>query len=97
MCMDIRSGAMKVAKWGNSLAVRLPRSHVEALGLREGDEVEIPPEAIRKLASDEDARRAAFLRRLDELSRPGPPGFKFDRDEIYDQRLNRIKLDDDAA
>jgi antitoxin MazE len=88
---------MKVAKWGNSLAVRLPRSHVEALGLREGDEVEIPPEAIRKVASDEDARRAAFLRRLDELSRPGPPDFKFDRGEIYDQRLYRIKLDDDAA
>ena len=88
---------MQVAKWGNSLAVRLPRSHIEALGLREGDEVEIPPEAIRKVASNEDARRAAFLCRLDELSRPGPPDFKFDRDEIYDQRLNRIKLDDDAA
>lgn len=88
---------MKVAKWGNSLAVRLPRSHVEALGLREGDEVDILPEAIRKVVSDVDARRAAFLRRLDELSRPGPPGFAFDRDEIYDQRLNRIKLDDDAA
>jgi antitoxin MazE len=88
---------MKVARWGNSLAVRLPRSHVEALGLREGDEVEIAPEAIRKVASDEEARRAAFLRRLDELSRPGPAGFQFDRDEIYDERLNRIKLDDDAA
>ena len=88
---------MKDAKSGNSLAVRLPRSHVDALRLREGDEVEIPPEAIRKVASDEDARRAAFLRRLDELSRPGPLGFKFDRHEIYDQRLNRIKLDDDAA
>ena len=88
---------MKIAKWGNSLAVRLPRAHVEALGLREGDEVDIPPEAIRKVASEEDARRAAFLRRLDELSRPGPPGLKFDRNEIYDQRLNRIKLDDDAA
>ncbi|HZV21679.1 MAG TPA: AbrB/MazE/SpoVT family DNA-binding domain-containing protein, partial [Hyphomicrobiales bacterium] len=32
---------MRVAKWGNSLAVRLPASVVEALGLQEGDEVEI--------------------------------------------------------
>jgi antitoxin MazE len=88
---------VKIAKWGNSLAVRLPRAHVEALGLREGDEVDIPPEAIRKVSSDEDARRAAFLRRLEELSRPGPAGYAFDRDEIYDQRLNRIKLDDDGA
>jgi antitoxin MazE len=32
---------MQVAKWGNSLAVRLPRALVDALGLKEGDEVEI--------------------------------------------------------
>ncbi len=34
-------GVMRVAKWGNSLAVRLPRSVVEVLGLREGDSIEI--------------------------------------------------------
>jgi antitoxin MazE len=32
---------MQVAKWGNSLAVRLPAAVVEALELKEGDEVEI--------------------------------------------------------
>ena len=32
---------MKVAKWGNSLAVRLPAAVVEALQLQDGDEVEI--------------------------------------------------------
>jgi antitoxin MazE len=32
---------MQVAKWGNSLAVRLPAAMVEALDLEEGDEVEI--------------------------------------------------------
>ena len=32
---------MQVAKWGNSLAVRLPASVVEALKLKEGDDVEI--------------------------------------------------------
>ncbi len=30
---------MQVAKWGNSLAVRLPAAVVEALGLKEGDEI----------------------------------------------------------
>ncbi len=30
---------MKIAKWGNSFAIRLPRDLVERLGLREGDEV----------------------------------------------------------
>ncbi len=32
---------MQVAKWGNSLAVRLPAVVVEALELKEGDEIEI--------------------------------------------------------
>ena len=32
---------MQVAKWGNSLAVRLPRALVRKLGLKEGDSIEI--------------------------------------------------------
>ncbi|MFY9976137.1 MAG: AbrB/MazE/SpoVT family DNA-binding domain-containing protein [Chromatiaceae bacterium] len=32
---------MQVAKWGNSLAVRLPAAVVEALALKEGDDIEI--------------------------------------------------------
>jgi antitoxin MazE len=30
---------MQVSKWGNSLAIRLPAAVVEALKLREGDDV----------------------------------------------------------
>jgi antitoxin component of MazEF toxin-antitoxin module len=36
-----RECAMQVSKWGNSLAVRLPRAVVEALKLRKGDDIEI--------------------------------------------------------
>jgi antitoxin MazE len=32
---------MKVAKWGNALAIRLPIAVVKALGLKEGDQVDI--------------------------------------------------------
>nr|WP_298139523.1 AbrB/MazE/SpoVT family DNA-binding domain-containing protein [Acidiferrobacter sp.] len=32
---------MQVATWGNSLAIRLPAIVVGALGLTEGDEIEI--------------------------------------------------------
>jgi antitoxin MazE len=32
---------MRVSKWGNSLAIPLPASVVEALRLKEGDEVEV--------------------------------------------------------
>jgi antitoxin MazE len=31
----------RISKWGNSLAVRLPKPFVEELGLREGSEVEL--------------------------------------------------------
>ena len=39
--MYINGGTMQVAKWGNSLAVRLPASVVKALQLGEGDDIEI--------------------------------------------------------
>ena len=43
---------MHVAKWGNSLAVRLPKSVVEALGLKEGDDIEIiSPDDVRSRSS----------------------------------------------
>ena len=34
---------MQIAKWGNSLAVRLPAELVRALGLKAGDEIELHP------------------------------------------------------
>ncbi|MGH8526630.1 MAG: AbrB/MazE/SpoVT family DNA-binding domain-containing protein, partial [Gammaproteobacteria bacterium] len=32
---------MQVSRWGNSLAVRLPAVVVEALAIKEGEEIEI--------------------------------------------------------
>ena len=34
---------MQIAKWGNSLAVRLPAELVRELGLKEGDQVDLVP------------------------------------------------------
>ena len=39
--LDIMEAAMQVSKWGNSLAVRLPKALVDALGLKEGDELNV--------------------------------------------------------
>ena len=41
---------MQVAKWGNSLAVRLPAAVVEALRLKEGDEIDIRVAGEREFA-----------------------------------------------
>ena len=32
---------MQIAKWGNSLAVRIPAAVAQALELKEGDDIEI--------------------------------------------------------
>lgn len=75
---------MKVAKWGNSLAVRLPKETAEALGVSEGDDIafEHTPDGevkVRKeLSIGEwiDHMREKHPARL-------PKGFKFDRQEAY--------------
>ncbi len=74
---------MQVAKWGNSLAVRLPAELVRELGLREGDEVVLRAEAggfaLRREARPEEV--LADLRRFrgrlaaaDRLSRDDANG-----------------------
>ena len=32
---------LQIAKWGNSLAVRIPASYVRSIGIKEGDQVKI--------------------------------------------------------
>jgi antitoxin MazE len=76
---------MQVSKWGNSLAVRLPKAVVEALKLKEGDEVEITIAGSRHFEVARDQRREEALKRLRALQRPLPPGFKFDREEANER------------
>lgn len=72
---------MQVAKWGNSLAVRLPSSLVEALELREGDDIEIVIDAPRAFAVRKKPGADALLERLRQFRGRLPADFKFDRDE----------------
>jgi antitoxin MazE len=72
---------MRVAKWGNSLAVRLPATVVEALGLKEGDEIEIHVADVRQFRVVRKPRRDELLRRLRDFRGRLPSDFKFDRDE----------------
>jgi antitoxin MazE len=74
-------GAMQVSKWGNSLAVRLPAAVVEALKLKEGDEIEIRIAGERVFEVGRDQSRNKALARLRKLRRPLPAGFVFDREE----------------
>ncbi|MEM1131527.1 MAG: AbrB/MazE/SpoVT family DNA-binding domain-containing protein [Pseudomonadota bacterium] len=74
----------QIGKWGRSLAVRLPKHLVEKYDLKEGDG--ILEEAIeRALAESKEARRQEALERIRNAKWKLPPGYKFDRNEIYDE------------
>jgi antitoxin MazE len=76
---------MQVAKWGNSLAVRLPAAVVEALELKEGDQIEIRVAADREFVVSRDRSRQKALERLRRLRRALPEGFTFDRDAAHER------------
>jgi antitoxin MazE len=72
---------MRIAKWGNSLAVRLPSAVVEALALKEGDEIEIHVADVRRMAVARKPGRAELLKRLRAFRGKLPADFRFERDE----------------
>jgi antitoxin MazE len=72
---------MQVAKWGNSLAVRLPAAVVQALELAEGDEIEIHVADVRRFDIARKPGREELLKRLRAFRGRLPADFKFDRDE----------------
>jgi antitoxin MazE len=72
---------MQVFKWGNSLAVRLPKKLVEQLGLAPGDEVKIVEARKDQIAVEKIDKRAEFLRRMEQFRWPAPDGYRFNRDE----------------
>jgi antitoxin MazE len=78
-------GAMLVSKWGNSLAVRLPKALVEEMGLAEGDEVRVVKAASAEIAVEKVDKRAEFLKRMEQFRWPVPEGYKFDRDEANER------------
>ncbi len=72
---------MQVAKWGNSLAIRLPAVVVVALDLKEGDEIEIRVAAHRAFEVEHDRSRERAIEKIRSLRRALPPGWRFDREE----------------
>jgi antitoxin MazE len=71
---------MQVSKWGNSLAIRLPVAVVEALELKEGDEIEVRVTDAREFSVARKPGRAELLKRLRSFRGRLPSDFKFDRD-----------------
>ena len=77
---------MQISKWGNSLAVRLPASIVEALHLKEGDDIEIHVVGARAFGVKKASTTRELLARLHKYRGRLPADFKFDRIEANDRR-----------
>jgi antitoxin MazE len=76
---------MQVSKWGNSLAVRLPAAVVEALQLKEGDDIDISVAGARAFEISRRSGAAELLKRLRRLRGRLPSDFRFDRLEANER------------
>ncbi|TPW11661.1 MAG: antitoxin [Halothiobacillaceae bacterium] len=76
---------MQVSKWGNSLAIRLPAAVVEALALREGDDIEVVVADERLFQVRRTPSNETLLARLRQFRGRLPTDFKFDRDEANER------------
>ncbi len=76
---------MQVAKWGNSLAVRLPAAVIEALDLKAGDDIEIHVAGERVFDIERSASPRELLARLRKYRGRLPADFKFDRLEAHER------------
>lgn len=73
---------MRILKWDDSLAIRIPKEVVEELQLKEGDDVLVL--AARNRKAFEIARKPSveeLLEPLFALEKKVPKDFAFDRDE----------------
>jgi antitoxin MazE len=76
---------MQVCKWGNSLAIRLPATIVEALALHEGDDIEITIADSRLFAISKKPNNQELLQKLRQFRGKLPADFHFDRDETHER------------
>lgn len=70
---------MQVSKWGNSLAVRFPAALVQALDLKEGEEIDLHLVGARSFEVVKKPSAQELLERLHRLRGRLPADFHFDR------------------
>ena len=75
---------MQVAKWGNSLAVRLPADLVRELGLKEGDQIDLRMDggsmAVRRVPRPDEV-----LAELRQFRGKLPAADRLSRDDVHER------------
>jgi antitoxin MazE len=77
---------MRVSKWGNSLAVRLPASVIEALALQDGDDIELHVQTARSFDVTRAPRDEEIIERLKTFRTRLPADFRFDREDANERK-----------
>ena len=80
---------MRVARWGNSLAIRIPADMAEKLGVKAGDELDGRVTEVGRLEIMRKVTREEALRRLWAIADADPvhipAGYRFTRADAYDE------------
>jgi antitoxin MazE len=77
--------SMQIAKWGNSLAIRIPATVVATLGLKEGDDIQVRVAEARTFEISRTPDTKALLDRLRKYRGRLPEDFQFDRLQANEQ------------
>jgi len=81
---------MRVAKWGNSLAVRLPAVLVQALDLKEGEEIFLHAVDSRTFEVSRKEEVKVLSARLRQFRGRLPADFHFDRLEANERTPTKL-------
>lgn len=76
---------MKFAKWGNSIAVRIPAEIVTKLGISPDEEAQIKVTGEFSFEITRDRSRQEAIEKMRKLRFVVPDDYVFNRDEIYDR------------
>lgn len=76
---------MKLAKWGNSLALRIPAEVVDKLKLTPGEKIEVKIIGENGFEVSRDLSRHQAIEALKKLRIPLPEGYVFRRSDVYDE------------
>jgi antitoxin MazE len=88
-CISVEN-VVKISKWGNSLAIRIPADVAASLGFAEGDQVKIESKGGKLIAAKKFTREE-LRARLEEVRKSlvWPADYRFNREEIYEERLSK--------
>jgi len=65
-------GEVKISKWGNSSAIRLPKAMLDELGLREGSVVDLSVENGKAVIQPKRPKKITLEWIISEMKRLGP-------------------------